>query len=322
MKMFEKIRNSLVQKKLVNLHPHFSPSQKPPIIYPVDRTTIRPLWSVMIPTYNCAQYLRQTLESVLSQDPGNDLMQIEVIDDCSTQGDHEAVVREVAGDRVSFYRKPKNEGAIANFNTCIERSRGHLIHILHGDDYVLPRFYDSIQKMHQQHPDAAILVSPIQIVNEKSEPIKVTSKVFDLYKIKPSNDVSKMYYGCSFQFAGVVIQRSFYEQSGGFITDLIHTADWEMWSRATQLGSAISINEPLACYRHFEGNDTSKLKRTAENLRDCQRISLLLDQRIENYPLRKAHRKIITRVKKQLASYRELNDQEAVKNHLNFLKKR
>src|SRR5277367_6513526 len=81
----------------------------------------RPLWSVMIPTYNCAKYLRQTLESVLAQDPGPEQMQIEVVDDCSTKDDPEAVVRELGKDRVEFYRKPKNEGAIHNFNTCIQR---------------------------------------------------------------------------------------------------------------------------------------------------------------------------------------------------------
>jgi len=32
------------------------------------------LWSVMIPTYNCADYLRETLTSVLSQDFGNNIM--------------------------------------------------------------------------------------------------------------------------------------------------------------------------------------------------------------------------------------------------------
>ncbi len=66
----------------------------------------------MIPTFNCAKYLRQTLESVLRQDPGPEEMQIEVIDDCSAQDDPEAIVREIGKGRVAFYRKPKNEGAI------------------------------------------------------------------------------------------------------------------------------------------------------------------------------------------------------------------
>ena len=54
----------------------------------------RPTWSVMIPTYNCAALLRETLKGVLAQDPGPERMQIEVIDDASTKDDPEAVVRE------------------------------------------------------------------------------------------------------------------------------------------------------------------------------------------------------------------------------------
>jgi hypothetical protein len=42
-----------------------------------------PLWSVMIPTFHCARFLRQTVESVLSQGSGPDVVQIEVVDDCS-----------------------------------------------------------------------------------------------------------------------------------------------------------------------------------------------------------------------------------------------
>ncbi|MEQ9234992.1 MAG: glycosyltransferase [Coleofasciculus sp. E2-BRE-01] len=53
-------------------------------ISPIPKGEQRPLWSVMIPTYNCAQYLRETLANVLAQDPGSEVMQIEVIDDHST----------------------------------------------------------------------------------------------------------------------------------------------------------------------------------------------------------------------------------------------
>src|SRR5471032_702764 len=94
----------------------------PPRIDPVPEGVHRPQWSVMIPTFNCAKYLWQTLESVLAQDPGTDQMQIEVVDDCSTKDDPEALVREIGQGRVAFHRKPQNEGAIRNFNTCIQRS--------------------------------------------------------------------------------------------------------------------------------------------------------------------------------------------------------
>ena len=68
----------------------------PPIPSRVDAVAgPRPLWSVMIPTYDCAKYLPQTLHSVLEQDPGSGQMQIEVVDDASTDRP-EDVVRSIA----------------------------------------------------------------------------------------------------------------------------------------------------------------------------------------------------------------------------------
>jgi glycosyltransferase involved in cell wall biosynthesis len=78
--------------------------------------------------------------------PGVELMQIEVVDDHSTKDDPEAVVRELAGDRVSFYRQSENVGYIKNFETCLQRSRGKLIHLLHSDDCVKDEFYCKLQQ--------------------------------------------------------------------------------------------------------------------------------------------------------------------------------
>src|SRR4051794_38490682 len=116
------------------------------IVWPINDGEHRPVWSVMIPTHNCARYLGETLESVLRQDPGPTLMQIEVVDDHSTADDPELVVKELGKGRVRFYRQPQNVGQLANFHACIDRSRGKLVHLLHGDDCVRDGFYRKLQR--------------------------------------------------------------------------------------------------------------------------------------------------------------------------------
>ena len=123
-----------------------SDQKRPPLIAPVREGAWRPKWSVMIPTFNCADYLRITLQSLLDQVPGPDEMQIEVVDDCSTKDNPEAVVQELGRGRAQFFRQPGNVGAIENFNTCVRRSRGHYVHLLHGDDLVCPGFYSAFEE--------------------------------------------------------------------------------------------------------------------------------------------------------------------------------
>ena len=67
----------------------------------------RPLWTVVIPTYNCANYLKETLASVLAQDPGEAIMEIIVVDDYSTKDDPEAIVKEYGQGRVQILDKKK-----------------------------------------------------------------------------------------------------------------------------------------------------------------------------------------------------------------------
>jgi len=71
----------------------------------------RPFWSVMIPVFNPPPaYLEQALRSVLQARIGPEKMEIEVIDHASTTGDVEALVRQIAGDRVKVNREPITKG--------------------------------------------------------------------------------------------------------------------------------------------------------------------------------------------------------------------
>ena len=75
----------------------------------------RPRWSVMIPTFNCAERLRVTLAGVLVQDPGPEQMQIEVVDDCSTDDDPADILRAI--DFIHGHLPPERVDAL--------RSREH-----------------------------------------------------------------------------------------------------------------------------------------------------------------------------------------------------
>jgi glycosyltransferase involved in cell wall biosynthesis len=231
----------------------------------------------MIPTYNCASFLQETLESVLSQDIDPAEMQIEVIDDCSTTDDPEAVVREFGQNRVSFYRQPFNVGATNNFNTCIARSQGELVHILHGDDTVLSGFYSEIQRLDSGIQGAGLFATRVFFCDEQGVYFLMTNR---FASTAPSHDeaIDLMSDFNPFQFAGVVVRRSVYEQVGGFIPSLVHVADWEMWSRVASSSTLALSNKVLGSYRKFAGSDSSKLIKIAENLRDHTRFEQIAFQ--------------------------------------------
>lgn len=209
----------------------------------------RPLWSVIIPTYNCANYLRETLAGILIQDPGESIMQIEVIDDCSTKDDPESVVQELGAGRVKFFRQPQNVGYIKNFETCLLRSRGHLIHILHGDDGVRPGFYQKLQTLFAQYPEIGFAYSRHIFMDEESHWQRIsvleqkTSGVL-------SNALERIVARHPIQTPAVVVRRSVYEQLGGFDRRIQYSGeDWEMWCRIAAQYPVGYESEPLALYR-------------------------------------------------------------------------
>lgn len=241
-----------------------------PAIMPVPANISRPLWSVMIPTFNCARFLGQTLDSVLKQDPGAERMEIVVVDDLSTTDDPEEVVHRVGAGRVRFERNPRNLGAVPNFNHCIALSKGELIHILHGDDLVTLGFYDAISRMAAENPACAFFATRTIAVDEDGVPEWISGRIKTLEQA--SHDVSEVVMSQQFQTPSVVVRRSFYERHGGFETEFVHCADWEMWVRAISEGGGVVNPQPLARYRVFSANDTGRLSLTGGNIRDRVRL--------------------------------------------------
>lgn len=234
-----------------------------PKIEPVTEGLHRPRWSVMIPTYNRTKYLSQTLTSVLEQDIESDAMQIEVIDNCSTEADIEAEISKVSShNRVSFYRQPHNIGPVANFTTCIQRARGHLVHILHDDDVVLPEFYSRLQRAFENEPTIGAAFCRHAYVDESNRqqylpmPERSTPGVV-------SDWLERIAVMQLIQPPTIVVRRSVCEDLGGFHPQLSHAVDWEMWKRIAAHYPVWYKPQTLAYYREHSFSDTSDLIKSA-----------------------------------------------------------
>jgi glycosyltransferase involved in cell wall biosynthesis len=240
-------------------------------IAPVPLDTPRPLWSVMIPTYNCAGYLRETLASVLAQDPGLEIMQIEVIDDHSTQDDPASVVRELGQGRVGFYQQPKNVGYIRNFETCLQRSRGKLIHLLHGDDCVRDGFYQKLQRGFDENPDIGSAFCRHIFMDMESHWINIS--VLEQPKSGILYDwLERIGVEQRIQTPSIVVRRDVYERLGWFDRRMsCWGEDWEMWVRIAAWYPVWYEVEPLALYRQSPTSLSGQSMRTGENIRDFRK---------------------------------------------------
>lgn len=235
-----------------------------PTIPPVPPGTARPRWSVMIPTYDCAGLLAETLSAVLAQDPGPAVMQIEVVDDASNDNPHEVVIA-VGKGRVDFHRQPRNLGVSRNLTDCIRRARGEIVHILHGDDAVLPGFYAAMDRAFTARPDLGAAfcrqifmdttgcrrgLSPLELRESGVLPDAVAHLAAEQRIMTPS----------------ICVRRAAYERLGGFLEQLVCAEDWEMWVRIAAAYPIWYETEALALYRMRDDSNTGRHVRTGEDI--------------------------------------------------------
>lgn len=266
----------------------------------------QPLWSIMIPTYNCANYLEQTIRSILLQDKGPNYMHIEVVDDCSSKDDPHEVVKKIGNGRVKFYRQPNNAGATENFNTCVRRSKGKFIHILHGDDYVLDNFYEEVESVFNSNKNIGICFTRSLIVDEENNLLSLSPRIKTLEH--PSNNIEEILYENPIRTPGVVVRKEVYEKINLFNTNLVHTADWEMWIRAVNFTNGIFINKSLVCYRYFSQNDTSKLMQTGKNLEDYLELSKICKTYIPEMDIEKFKIIVLNNALSQSLQFKKSNN--------------
>lgn len=242
---------------------------EPPKILPIEVSVQRPFWSVMIPVYNPpANYLEQTLRSVLQQAPEASQMQIEVVDDCSSSVDVKKMVESIAGPRVAVSKTPKNLGLAGCWNACVERSRGEWVHILHQDDIVQPGFYAALRKA-ADDPKTGAAFCRHATINSNGNWLSISA----LHRETPGileNWSEEISMRQQIQCPAIVVRRAAFERLGSFRPQFRYVLDWEMWQRIAAKYAFWFEPTILAGYRVHSGSETSKLQLEGADIQEVE----------------------------------------------------
>ncbi|WMI65827.1 glycosyltransferase family 2 protein [Aestuariibaculum sp. YM273] len=145
--------------------------------------TNKPLVSVIIPTYNRAHLISETLDSVLAQTYAN--WECIVVDDGSTDNTENMIKNYVAIDhKFKFYNRPENaiKGASSCRNFGLKRASGKYVVFLDSDDLLLPHCLSNRILKAKEVPNLYFWVFPMAVQNNGKQHIISIPKCDDYLK--------------------------------------------------------------------------------------------------------------------------------------------
>jgi glycosyltransferase involved in cell wall biosynthesis len=215
--------------------------------------------SVVIPAYNSAHHISETLESVYDQSYRP--REIIVVDDGST--DDTRAILEKYHDRV-VYIYQKNAGEPAARNTGIRRASGDFIAFLDADDLWLPNKLRLQMDYFDKHPEVALVYTDMKQFDENGI---VHESIKEWLEMSPPSGYvfPQLFAETLFGSGTVVFRKSCVEKAGFFDESFFVGSDYEMWLRMARHFQFGYVDEPLMMYRHHASMATRGLGRSLQN---------------------------------------------------------
>jgi glycosyltransferase involved in cell wall biosynthesis len=234
--------------------------------------------SVVVPSFNGAGFLREALESVLSQEPSPH--EVIVQDGGSTDGSAE-ILRSF-GDRV-IWRSEADSGQAQALNRAVARASGDVILWLNADDLIVPGAFASVDAAYADHPDA-------EFVYGNYDMIRADGSVMRRFESSPYDPDRVFSHGCYIFSGAIFFRRSLLKRVGPFDERLHACMDLDYLLRvgdvrSVHLGTTVArfrrsgLGKSSVIRRAFLQEAHAVRKRVAGNSRRRRLVGLLVDAR-------------------------------------------
>lgn len=195
-------------------------------------TSPAPLVSIGVASYNNAQYIERTLDSIKGQDYPN--WEFIIVDDCSKDNSVEVIKQWLTnnpGVQARLIINEQNAGTPRVFNKILAASQGEYLSIIGSDDIYLPhKMAMQVAVMQQLGSSYGMCYSDIIRIDEHDN-VRDNGAVVVWEQGKPEGQILPFLLRGNFLPAmGVLIRCSIFQEIGGFDETLCFE-DWEMWLR-------------------------------------------------------------------------------------------
>ncbi len=179
-----------------------------------------PFFSIIIPTYNRADFIRKTIESVLSQSFPN--FEIIVVDDGSTDNT-ENIVKSIGSHKIHYYKKENGERAAAR-NFGVKVSKGHYINFLDSDDVIYSNHFQVAKDFIVEHQGVEIFCLGYDIKDEQNNLLRSVGNIESINRSILTGNILSC--NCVLIRKDIISQNQFNEDRA-----LSSLEDWELWIR-------------------------------------------------------------------------------------------
>lgn len=206
-----------------------------------------PRVSVLIPAYNHARFLPETLDSVMGQTFQD--IEVFVVDDGSTDGTRRVV--EQYGPAVRYVWQA-NAGPAAARNRGVTVSHAELLAFLDADDRWYPGKIAAQVAYLDAHPEAGVVFTKFLVTDEAGQPLYLYPPIFR-YGAKALEALLIWPYG---SMSTALVRRACLEKVGLFDERLTGAEDWDLWLRVASHYGFGYVDAVLATYRQSAGSQS------------------------------------------------------------------
>lgn len=221
--------------------------------------------TVFIPVYNGAQFLAETIDSVLAQTYSD--FELLVVDDCSTDRSVE-IVRAYADPRIRLECNERNRGRPYTRNRGLELARGEYLAVLDADDVCEPERLAQSVAFLDANPDVAAVGSAATYMDEGGRPLFIERVPTDSEAIR-----ARIFATNCFVHSSVTYRRALVLAIGGYDERLPVAQDYDLFLRLSVEHQLANLAEPLVRYRIHGGQVSQAKLATQRRLADAARVA-------------------------------------------------